>query len=285
MTINMAGYINNTRITENTDSTAINDNDKVDIAGNVGNTGTDTKHFVRDNERVDDLMRDGLKLIQRPDIFCFGIDAVLLSTYAKANKGETVLDMCTGNAVIPILMQSKNPQTCYQAMEIQDISVELARRNVAYNNLNDKINIIQGDIKEASKICGGASFNVVTCNPPYMNENHGIVNPESAKAIARHELMCSLSDVLREASKCLKVKGHLYMVHRPHRLVDIFNEMREYHLEPKRMRLVYPYINKPANMVLIEAVKCGKSQLIVEEPLIVYNSDGSYTKELEAMYE
>lgn len=236
------------------------------------------------SERIDDLMRDGLKLIQNPDIFCFGMDAVLLSTYAKASKGDRVLDLGCGNGIIPVLMQAKNPDTTYVGLEIQSISADLARRNVELNKLESRISISLGDIKEASKIFQGASFNVVTSNPPYMNENHGIVNPESAKAIARHELLCDLSDVLREGSKCLKMKGHFFMVHRPHRLVDIFEKMRENHLEPKRIKMVHPYIDKPANMVLIEAVKGGNSQLLVEEPLIVYNKDGSYTQELLEFY-
>ena len=237
------------------------------------------------NERIDDLMRDGLKLIQNTDIFCFGMDAVLLSTYAKAGKNDRVLDLGTGNGIIPVLMQSKNPGSTYTALEIQENSADLAIRNVELNNLSDRISVVKGDIKEASRLFGEASFNVVTSNPPYMNENHGIVNPDSAKAIARHELLCSLEDVVREAGKCLKSKGKMYMVHRPNRLVDIFDTMRRHHLEPKRMRLVYPYVNKAANMVLIEAVKGGNSQLIVEEPLIVYKEDGTYTDALLKMYE
>ena len=237
------------------------------------------------NERIDDLMRDGLKLIQNTDIFCFGMDAVLLSTYAKAGKNDRVLDLGTGNGIIPVLMQSKNPGSTYTALEIQENSADLAIRNVELNNLSDRISVVKGDIKEASRLFGEASFNVVTSNPPYMNENHGIVNPDSAKAIARHELLCSLEDVVREAGKCLKSKGKMYMVHRPNRLVDIFDTMRRHHLEPKRMRLVYPYVNKAANMVLIEAVKGGNSQLIVEEPLIVYKEDGNYTDALLKMYE
>ena len=237
------------------------------------------------NERIDDLMRDGLKLIQNTDIFCFGMDAVLLSTYAKAGKYDRVLDLGTGNGIIPVLMQSKNPGSTYTALEIQENSADLAIRNVELNNLSDRISVVKGDIKEASRLFGEASFNVVTSNPPYMNENHGIVNPDSAKAIARHEILCSLEDVVREAGKCLKSKGKMYMVHTPNRLVDIFDTMRRHHLEPKRMRLVYPYVNKAANMVLIEAVKGGNSQLIVEEPLIVYKEDGTYTDALLKMYE
>ena len=138
---------------------------------------------------------------------------------------------------------------------------------------------------DASYIFVYSSFNFVTKNPIYINDQHVIVNQYSAKAIARHELLCSLDDVIREASRCLKSKGKMYMVHRPNRLVDIFDTMRKYHLEPKRMRLVYPYVNKAANMVLIEAVKGGNSQLIVEEPLIVYKTDGTYTDALLKMYE
>lgn len=236
------------------------------------------------DERIDDLCRDNLKLIQKPDIFCFGTDAVLLSTFAQAQKGNRVLDLGTGNAVIPILMQAKNPGSIYTGLEIQGESAELAARNVALNSLEEKITIIKGDIKEASKIVGEASFHVVVSNPPYMTKRRGLVNPDSAKAIARHEILCSLEDIVREASRCLKDKGHFYMVHRPARLVEIFEEMRNARLEPKRMRLVYPYADKEANMVLIEGVKYGNQQLIVEKPLIVYNRDGSRTDELLEMY-
>ena len=144
--------------------------------------------MINDNERVDDLQRNGYKLIQNKECFCFGMDAVLLSTFAKAQENDKVLDMGTGNGVIPILMQAKNSKAFYTGLEIQEVSAALAKRNVQLNKLDEQINIVQGDIKEASKIFGGASFNVITTNPPYMNENHGIVNPDSSKAIARHEL-------------------------------------------------------------------------------------------------
>lgn len=240
--------------------------------------------MINDNERIDDLQRNGYRLIQNKDCFCFGMDAVLLSSFAKAQSCDKVLDMGTGNGVIPILMQAKNPKAVYTGLEIQDVSAQLAIRNVQLNKLYAQIRIVQGDIKEASKIFGGASFNIVTTNPPYMNENHGIVNPDNSKAIARHELLCSLDDIIREASKCLKMKGHFYMVHRPKRLVEIFQVMTKYKLEPKRMRLIHPYDDKEANMVLIEAVKGGNSQLTIEPALVVYNHDGTYTKELLEMY-
>lgn len=239
---------------------------------------------LKENERLDDLQCNGYSLIQNTEIFCFGMDAVLLSSFALAKSDDIVLDMGTGNGVIPILMAGKTSGRHFTGLEIQDINVDMATRSVSLNGLEDKVNIVKGDIKEASKIFGGASFNVITTNPPYMNENHGIVNPDSAKAIARHELLCTLEDVIRESSKLLKVKGRFYMVHRPNRLVDIFNTMGRYGIEPKRMRLVYPYEDKAANMVLIEGVKGGNSLLKTEAPLIVYKKDGSYTDELLKMY-
>lgn len=240
--------------------------------------------MMNDDERIDDLQRNGYRIIQNKNCFCFGMDAVLLSSFAKAEAGEQVLDLGTGNGVIPILMQAKNAESYFTGLEIQEVSANLAKRSVELNDIGEFVKIVQGDIKEASAIFGGASFHVVTANPPYMNENHGIVNPDNAKAIARHEILCTLEDVVREASKCLKMRGRFYMVHRPQRLVEIFDTMTRHHLEPKRIRMVYPYEHKEANMVLIEAVKGGRTLLKVEEPLIVYNTDGSYTEKLLEMY-
>lgn len=237
------------------------------------------------DERLDDLQRDGYKLIQNTKIFCFGMDAVLLSAFAKVAEGERALDMGCGNGVIPILLKARTKGSHFTGLEIQDINVDMARRSVEYNRLNEYIDIVQGDIKEASSIFGGASFDVVTTNPPYMNENHGLKNPESHKAIARHEILCTLEDVVREGSKVLKPGGHFYMVHRPHRLVEIFELMRKYGMEPKRMRLVHPFSDKPANMVLVEGVRGGKPQLTVEEPLIIYREQGIYSKEVVDLYE
>lgn len=240
--------------------------------------------MMNDDERIDDLQRNGYRIIQNKNCFCFGMDAVLLSSFAKAEAGEQVLDLGTGNGVIPILMQAKNAESYFTGLEIQEVSANLAKRSVELNDIGEFVKIVQGDIKEASAIFGGASFHVVTANPPYMNGNHGIVNPDNAKAIARHEILCTLEDVVREASKCLKMRGRFYMVHRPQRLVEIFDTMTRHHLEPKRIRMVYPYEHKEANMVLIEAVKGGRTLLKVEEPLIVYNADGSYTEKLLEMY-
>ena len=161
----------------------------------------------------------------------------------------------------------------------------MAKRSVEYNGLNDKINIVQGDIKEASSIFGAATFDVVTSNPPYMNENHGLKNPQDVKAIARHEILCTLDDLAREASKLLKVNGHFFMVHRPHRMIEIFSTLTKYKLEPKRVRLVYPFKDKEANMILIEAVKGANSMVKVMEPLIIYEEQGKYTKEVYDLYQ
>lgn len=237
------------------------------------------------DERLDDLQRDGYKLIQNSKIFCFGMDAVLLSSYAVVNEGDKVLDLGTGNGVIPILLKARTKGSHFTGLEIQDINVDMARRSVEYNQIQADVEIIQGDIKEASAIFGGASFDVVTTNPPYMNENHGLQNPESHKAIARHELLCTLEDVVRETAKVLKPQGRFFMVHRPHRLVEIFEEMRKYGIEPKRMRLVHPFIDKPANMVLVEGVRGGRPMLKVEDPLIIYKEQGKYTQEVIDLYE
>lgn len=236
------------------------------------------------DERIDDLNRCGYKIIQNTKKFCFGMDAVLLSGFAKANEGNSVVDLGTGTGIIPILMEAKTKAKEFVALEIQEESVDMARRSVAMNNQQDKIKIIQGDIKTASKILGAAMFDVVTTNPPYMNNEHALVNPNEAKAIARHEIMCDLEDVVREGAKLLKVGGKMYMVHRPFRLIEIITTMKKYKLEPKRIRFVHPYVDKDANMVLIEAAKGGKSMVKIEKPLIVYKDVNVYTDEIHEIY-
>ncbi len=248
------------------------------------NNMDDLKVILKPGERLDELHRNDYKIIQSTNQFCFGMDAVLLSGFAKVLPGEIVLDLGTGTGIIPILLEAKTSGRHFTGLEIQEESVDMAKRSVILNKLEDKVDIVYGDIKEASKIFGTASFDVVTSNPPYMNHSHGLVNPNSAKAIARHEILCSLEDVVREAARVLKPNGRFYMVHRPFRLVDIINTCCLYKLEPKRMRLVYPYLNKEPNMVLLEFVKGGGRNLSVEAPLIVYKEPGCYTEEILEIY-
>lgn len=235
-------------------------------------------------ERLDDLERNGYKIIQNPEKFCFGMDAVLLSSFAEIRKGESCVDLGTGTGIIPILMEAKYGGESYTALEIQPESADMARRSVEYNNLQDKISIIDGDIKEASALLGKAKFDVVTSNPPYMNDNHGLKNPDLPKAIARHEVLCTLEDVVREAKNLLKPGGRFYMVHRPHRLIEIITSLKANGMEPKRMRMVHPYAAKEANMVLIESVRGGKSMLKMEAPIIVYKEVNVYTDEIYRIY-
>lgn len=241
--------------------------------------------LLHPDERLDDLNRNGYKIIQHPDKFCFGMDAVLLSGFAHIKEGENVVDFGTGTGVLPILLEAKSKGAHFTGLEIQKESAEMATRSVKYNGLEDKIDIVEGDIKTASEIFGLSKVDVVTSNPPYMTNHHGLKNPNDAKAIARHELLCSLEDLIRETARVLKPGGRCYYVHRPFRLVEIFTLMKDYKLEPKRMRLVYPFVDKEPNMVLIEGVRGGGAQLTVERPLIVYKEQGVYTKDILDIYE
>jgi len=239
---------------------------------------------LKPGERVDDLHRNNYQIIQNTKKFCFGMDAVLLSGFVKVLPGEKVLDLGTGTGIIPILLAAKTKGKHFTGLEIQEESADMARRSIAMNKLDDKIDIVIGDIKEAAAIFGLASFDVITSNPPYMNHSHGIINPGEAKAIARHEILCSLEDVIREAARALKPNGRFYLVHRPFRLVEIMNSLSAYKLEPKRMKLVHPYIDKEPNMVLIECIKGAKSMIRVEPPLIVYKEPNVYTDEIYDIY-
>ena len=239
---------------------------------------------LHENERLDEHHRNGYKIIQDKGRFCFGMDAVLLSGLARVKPGVKVLDLGTGTGIIPILLEAKTDGEHFTGLEIQPESADMASRSVAYNDLQDKIDIVVGDIKDASQRFGASSFDVITSNPPYMIGQHGIKNDQDAKAIARHEILCDLDDILRESAKLLKPSGRFYMVHRPFRLAEIFSKMIEYRIEPKRMQLVYPFVDKEPNMVLIEGLRGGKSRVTVEKPLIVYKEPGVYTDEIYDIY-
>ncbi len=243
-----------------------------------------TANNLRPGERLDELQRNGYVIIQDPKRFCFGMDAVLLSGFAQVKSGERALDLGTGTGIIPILLEAKTSGTHFTGLEIQQESADMAKRSVRLNKLESKIEIVSGDIKDASRIFGASSFHVVTVNPPYMIGNHGLQNNLDAKTIARHEILCTLEDIMRESTKLLLPKGRFYMVHRPFRLSEIMCVMTKYGIEPKRMRLVYPYIDREPNMVLIEGLRGGKPRMTVEKPLIVYQAQGVYTDEIIEWY-
>lgn len=242
------------------------------------------QNSLKEGERLDELHRNGYKIIQDKKRFCFGMDAVLLSGFAQIKKGETVLDLGTGTGIIPILLEAKTEGRHFTGLEIQPDSANMAYRSVVYNHLEEKIDIVTGDIKDASSMFGASSFDVITTNPPYMIGEHGLKNPDEAKAIARHEIYCTLEDVVRESAKILRPKGRFYMVHRPFRLSEIFCCMTKYGIEPKRMKLVHPFVDKEPNMVLIEGLLGGNPRMTVEKPLIVYKEQGKYTDEIYDVY-
>ena len=239
---------------------------------------------LKAGERIDELQRNGYQIIQNENGFCFGMDAVLLSGFAKVKRGENALDLGTGTGIIPILLEAKTEGRHFTGLEIQETSADMAQRSVCLNDLNEKVEIIRGDITEATDLFGKASFDVVTSNPPYMTGQHGLVNPDMPKAVARHEILCTLEDVIGQASALLKENGRFYMVHRPFRLAEIMVTMSRYRLEPKRMKLVYPFVDKEPNMVLIEGLKGGRPRVTVEKPLIVYEKPGVYTSEIYDIY-
>ena len=240
--------------------------------------------FLHPGERFDDLNRNGYSIIQDPKRFCFGMDAVLLSGFAEVRKGDEVLDLGTGTGIIPILLEAKTEGRYFTGLEIQKESADMARRSVAYNQLEERVSIVDGDIKEASTLFPPSSFDVITTNPPYMIGQHGLKNSEEAKYIARHEVLCTLDDVVKQSAKLLKPGGRFYMVHRPFRLAEIMVTMTKYKIEPKRMKLVYPFVDKEPNMVLIEGTRGGNPGMKIEKPLIVYEEVNVYTEQLLENY-
>ena len=241
---------------------------------------------IMDDERLDDLKCKNLKILQKKDGFCFGMDSVLIANFAKiSRKNAIVADLGTGTGIISILVAGKqNPEKVY-AVEIQEELVDMAKRSVKYNDLEKKIDIINADIVGISRGNFNKKFDYVISNPPYKKLNTGLINDNQKKLISRHEVKCTLKDVVNEASKLLKDKGVFYMVHRPDRLCDIFNAMRENKVEPKEIQLVHSHLEDEANLVLIKGVKCGNPSLKVLKPLIVYNENNEYTEELLKFYD
>ena len=233
-----------------------------------------------------DTLKNGYKILQDSERFQFGIDAVLLADYASKSlkEKESVIDLGTGTGIIPLLMVNKCKTAAFTGLEVQKESADMAARSVAMNGLEGRIQIVHGDLKEAGSLFPRHSFNVVTCNPPYIIDAHGRSNEQDALTIARHEVLCTLEDVVTAADYLLATHGSFFMIHRPFRLPEIFSSLEKHKMEMKRMRLIYPFADKEPNMVLIEARKNAKRRLTIEPPLIVRNDDGEYTVEVQDIY-
>jgi tRNA1Val (adenine37-N6)-methyltransferase len=240
--------------------------------------------IIGEKERIDDLQLKGLRLIQNTDCFCFGVDAVLLADFADVKKKACVLDIGTGTGIIPILLAGKTKAESITGLEIQVVMAEMAKRSVVLNGLEDRIKIVLGDIKKYSEYFSKSSFDVVVSNPPYTNKGCGLINPQDSKAISRHEILCSLEDIVCSSASLLVTGGQLAMVHRPERLADIICSMRNNGIEPKYLRFVHPKPYKKPNMILIKGNRGGKPELKVQDPLYVYNSDGTYSDEINRIY-
>ncbi len=240
---------------------------------------------LESNERIDDLQFKNLKIIQNKQGFCFGIDAILLSDFAKGmKKANLVVDLCTGTGIVAILLAGKTKAKKIIGVEIQRPCADMARRSVELNKLENRVEILNEDLKKLKDVIPSASVDVVTVNPPYMKSGTGIVNDKNAMMVSKHEICCTLEDVIKEASRLLKFNGEFFMVHKSERLVDIFCTMRKYKIEPKRIRFIHPQLNKPSNLVLIEGLRSGNAFLKYEKPLFVYDANNEYTDEIYEIY-
>lgn len=242
------------------------------------------RDFVRSDETLDDLQLKGIHVIQKKDAFRFGVDAVLLANFAKMRRGATVIDFCSGTGIIPFILAGKTEAKNIKGIEIQDEMVDMARRSVSFNKLEDRVEFIDKDLKDIQFLRTLSKVDIVTVNPPYKLKNSGIINVNDKNAIARHEICCTLEDVIKGAKTVLKDNGRMYMIHRPDRLADIICTMRKYKIEPKVIKMIHPNIKKAPTMVLIEGQNYGGAFLRWEAPLYIYNLDGSYTKEIDQIY-
>ena len=239
---------------------------------------------INDNETIDDLQLNGLRIIQNNDSFKFGIDAVLLSHFVKARKNAKLIDFGTGTGILPILLSAKIQADKIYGIEIQAEMAEMAKRSVIMNEIEKKIEILNIDIKDAFNHFGYDFADIITCNPPYFVANGAIKNPSDTKAISRHEVLITLEEIINQASKVLKHNGNLYMIHRPNRLVDVIFFLKKYQLEPKEIQFISPNANKEPNLFLVRANKGGRAELKFHKPLYVYDMKGNYTEEIYNIY-
>lgn len=237
-----------------------------------------------ENERIDDLQLKGLRIIQNTEGFCFGMDAVLLANFSTLKPNSNCVDLGTGTGIIPLIMWGKKKPKKIYAVEIQEQIAQMAHRTMQMNKLEEYIEVVNTDLKQACEALGTHKYDVVTSNPPYMAAGSGIINPNESKCISRHEVKCTIEDVIKSANKLLKNGGSFFMVHRPHRLVDIMQLMREYKIEPKLIRFVHPKVGKKPNLLLVKGIKGAKPELKFMDPLYIYKDDGTYTEELVDIY-
>lgn len=240
--------------------------------------------IVRDDETLDDLQLKGIKIIQKKSGFRFGVDAVLLANFSNVKKNARVIDLCSGTGIIPFIMSGKTEAKNIVGVEIQEEFVEMANRTARINSLEDRVNFINEDLTNIKFLKTMEKAEVVTVNPPYKLQNTGIININDKNAIARHEICCTLEDVIIAARILLKDNGRFFMVHRPERIVDILTLMRKHKIEPKRIKLVHPKPNKAPNIVLIEGQRDGGSFFKFEDPLYVHMEDGSYSEDIKKIY-
>ena len=240
--------------------------------------------LIKEDETVEDLGLGGLQLLQKKTGFRFGTDAVLLADFAALKNRESVMDLCTGSGIVPVLLSGRSTSKTIAGIELQPKYAEMAGRSIQGNDLSHRVTIYQGDVRDLVFLKSLGRFDVVTCNPPYKPLGTGMLNPMDERMIARHEITIDLNAVIEGASTLLGYQGRLCLVHRPERLIEIFDLMRRYQLEPKRVRLVAPAIGKVPNMILIEGIKLGKPYLKWEPQLEIYNTDGTFTDEIKEIY-
>lgn len=240
--------------------------------------------LVKNNERIDDLQFRGLKIIQNPDSFCFGTDAVLLADFATVKKNAVICDLGTGTGILPILLYGRHEYVHCDAIEIQENIAEMASRSVKLNSLTDKITVHNKDLRNIKEILPSCAYSTVVCNPPYKKGESGEHNKDDNHSVSRHEETCTLDDVCSAAKYLLKNGGRFAMINHSDRIVDIFATMRKYNLEPKRVRPVQSRPNLPAYVVLIEAVKDGKPYMNWESTLCIYDKDGNLNDEINRIY-
>ena len=243
-----------------------------------------TDDCARDGERWDDLQNNGLKILQKVDGFRFGMDSVLLADFTRLKPRETVADLGTGSAILPFLLSQKEKTACFHAFEWQAEIADMAARSVRFNGLDDRITVHCGDLRDADQILGKASVQAVVCNPPYGKKDTILPSESENKRLSKQETTCEITDILTAAASILKNQGRLYMVFPSHRMLELFDGMRQNRLEPKRLRMVYAKASKAPYLLLAEAIKNAKPMLHWQPPLIVYREDGRETEEIERIY-